>query len=87
MQAQNNKKEQVVIPIGPRRGGGPMGARMNAEKPKDGKKTILRLLSYLGRNKKILIAMVLLVLCTAAFTLAAPALQGEAVNIIAGQRK
>ncbi len=84
MKAQN-KNEQVMIPIGPRRGGGPMGARMNAEKPKNGKKTILRLLSYLGRNKKILIAMVLLVLCTAAFNLAAPALQGEAVNIIAGQ--
>jgi len=36
--------------------GGPMGARMNVQKPKNAKKTIGRLLRYIGRNGVLLAA-------------------------------
>ena len=44
-------------PGGPGRGpgGGPMGGRLFGEKPKNSKKTLGRILKYLGSNKTFLI--------------------------------
>ena len=46
---------------GGRRGGpgGPMGARLNKEKPKNMGKTLLRLVKVIGRSKYFLLALVL----------------------------
>ena len=43
---------------GGRGGGGPMGARINAEKPKNMLKTLGRLLSYIGKSKILVVALV-----------------------------
>lgn len=57
----------------PRRGpgfGGPRGRGMGMKgKPKDLKKTVLRLLSYVGEYKYRLVAVLLCMLCTTAFSL------------------
>ena len=37
------QNEPPMIQMGPRRGGGPMSARLNAEKPKNTKQTVGRL--------------------------------------------
>ena len=46
-----------MVQLGPRRGGGPMSARLNAEKPKHTKKTILRLLRYIGKSGILLLIL------------------------------
>ena len=46
-----------MIRMGPRRGGGPMAGRMNAEKPKNTLPTLKRLLRYIGKSSVILIAL------------------------------
>ena len=38
--------------------GGPMGARVNGEKPKNMKRTLVRLLKYIGKSKLLVIALV-----------------------------
>lgn len=64
------------------RGGGPMGARMNAEKPKNTGRTLVRLLKYIGKSKLLVIALVLIMAFVTVSDLAGPALQGEAINTI-----
>ena len=39
------------------RGGGPMGGRLFGEKPKDSKKTLGRIVKYLGSSKKYLVIL------------------------------
>ena len=43
-------------------GGGPMGARVNAEKPKNTWNTLLRLIKYIGKNKLLVIALVAVII-------------------------
>ncbi len=62
------------------RPGGPRGVPMFKEKPKDTKKTVKRLLKYMGANKYILIFLTLIMICSTLLTLAGPTLQGEAIN-------
>lgn len=62
--------------------GGPMGARMNAQKPKNLSKTLKRLFSYIGSSRAILIALLCLVLVVTAADIAGPALQGMAIDTI-----
>jgi len=64
------------------RGGGPMGARINAEKPKNTGRTLVRLLKYIGKSKLLVIALVLIMAFVTVSDLAGPALQGEAINTI-----
>ncbi|MBR3894073.1 MAG: ABC transporter ATP-binding protein [Clostridia bacterium] len=71
-----------MIPIGPRRGGGPMSARMNAEKPRHTKETLGRLLRYIGRSKTILIALIVIMLLVTAAELSGPAFQKLAIDTI-----
>lgn len=71
-----------VIELGPRRGGGPMAARMNAEKPKHTKETIVRLLRYIGRNGAILIALLVIMVAVTVAELLGPFFQAKAIDTI-----
>lgn len=64
---------------GPRRGGGPQGMAP-VVKPKNFKKTMLRLWAYFGGERKLLGFILVLVLADAAVGLAAPYLIGQAVR-------
>ena len=84
-----NQKPQtrpVIGPGGPGRGpggGGPMGARMNVQKPKNLWKTIRRLIGYLGHSRTTLFALLCVMLMVTGLELAGPALQGAAIDTIA----
>ncbi len=72
--------EPIMIGPGGRRGG-PRGP-MISEKPKDFKKTVARLLGYLGKSKILLIIMILCVIASAAVTLIAPTMQTAALDYL-----
>ena len=63
-------------------GGGPMGARVNREKPKNTLQTLGRLLKYIGKSKLLVIALVCIMAIVTVSDLAGPALQGAAINTI-----
>lgn len=68
---------------GGRRGpGGPMGARLNKEKPKNTGKTLLRLVKVIGRSKYFLIALLLTMSAVTVLDLFGPTLQGQAIDTI-----
>lgn len=73
-----------VIPLGGRRGGpgGPMGARMNAEKPKHTRQTILRLLHYIGKEKIVLVTLLCIMLAVTVADLLGPFFQAKAIDTI-----
>ncbi|MBE5816482.1 MAG: ABC transporter ATP-binding protein [Clostridiales bacterium] len=64
-------------------GRGPMP--MFAEKPKNAKKTLKRLISYLGRNIKLVITLIVLVAITSIVTLLDPYFQANAIDAIANE--
>ncbi|MBR6680360.1 MAG: ABC transporter ATP-binding protein [Clostridia bacterium] len=70
-----------IRPGGPG-GRGPMGARINKEKPKNLKKTLGRLLKYIGKSKLLIIALIAITLVVTVTDLAGPALQGAAIDTI-----
>ncbi len=72
---------QPQLPTG-RPAGGPMGNRMNAEKPKNTRRTLVRLSKYIGRSRYILLALLILTLLIAAIELTGPLLQGNAIDAI-----
>ena len=63
-------------------GGGPMGARVNVEKPKNMLRTLGRLLKYIGKSKMLVVALIAIMAFVTVADLAGPALQGEAINTI-----
>ena len=63
-------------------GGGPMGARVNREKPKNTLQTLGRLLKYIGKSKLLVITLVCIMAIVTVSDLAGPALQGAAINTI-----
>lgn len=69
---------------GPGRGrpGGPHAARINAEKPKNAKETIRKLLKYIGRSKYLFFALLGVMLIITALGLAAPKIQQIAIDCI-----
>jgi len=73
-------QKQQGLPMGPRRGGPRHG--MPAEKPKNVKATIFKLLKYIGKSKFQIIALLIIMLVTTALSLVGPALQGTAINEI-----
>lgn len=77
---ERNADIGMMMPGG-RRPGGPRGP-MVAEKPKNFKKTVSKLLGYIGKNKILLIIMVICVIASAAVTLIAPTMQTEALNYL-----
>ena len=66
---------------GPRRPGSPRGP-MVAEKPKNFKKTVTRLLSYIGKSKLLLAVMIVCVIFSALVTLISPTMQTKALNYL-----
>lgn len=64
------------------RPGGPMGARVNAEKPKNAKKTLGRLLRYVGRSRALIVLLICIMAIVTIADLAGPFLQGEAIDTI-----
>ena len=60
--------------------GGPMGARMNVQKPKNAKKTIGRLLRYIGRNGVLLAGLLTLMLIVTLTDLFGPFFQQKAID-------
>lgn len=83
--AENKTTDRPMVEMRP--GGGPGGpggprARLNAEKPKDLKGTLSKLIRYIGKNSMLLIALLVLVVLIAILNLAGPALQAEAIGAI-----
>lgn len=72
--------QQQTLHMGPRRGG--PGRGMPAEKPKNIKLTLLKLFKYIGKCRFQLVGLVLIMILTTGLTLAGPALQGVAINMI-----
>lgn len=82
-QSRGNTPDIAFGPGGQRRGpGGPMGARMNAEKPKNAKKTISRLLRYIGKSGFLLIALLVIMIAVTGAELLGPFFQAKAIDCI-----
>ena len=64
------------------RPGGPMGARVNKEKPKNIKKTLARLVKYIGKSKMLILLLIGIMVIVTVSDLAGPALQGAAIDTI-----
>ena len=71
-----------IVQLGPRRGGGPMAGRMNAEKPQNTRRTAMRLLHYIGRSGYLLAALLVIMLAVTAAELLGPFLQARAIDAI-----
>ncbi len=74
-------------PMGPKGPGGPGGppgrhSSINGEKPKNGKKTLAKLLRYIGRSKYIFFALMAVMLIITGLNLAAPSIQQRAIDFI-----
>ena len=77
-----NTPPRIELRPGDRGPGGPMGARLRAEKPKNAKKTLLRLLSYIGRSRFILLVLLFLMAAVTVGELFGPRLQQQAIDAI-----
>ena len=73
--ASGNTPPRIELRPGGRGPGGPMGARLQREKPKNAKKTLVRLFSYIGRSRYILLALLLLMVAVTVGELFGPRLQ------------
>ncbi len=72
-------------PGGPRPGGGPgRGRNVFVEKPKNAKETVKRLVRYIGSSKYLVLGMLGVMLAVTLLQLAAPSLQGQAINAMTG---
>ena len=72
-------------PMGPGRGRGPAGphsARITAEKPKNIKQTLGKLLRYIGKSRYLFFALLAVMLIITLLGLAAPAIQQIAIDCI-----
>lgn len=79
----NKRPPAPQVELRPGRGpGGPMGARMNVQKPKDMQKTIKRLFGYIGKNKYILITLLAIMLAVTVVDLLGPFFQQKAIDTI-----
>ena len=63
-------------------GRGPLGPRMNKEKPKNTSKTLKRLFGYIGKSKILVIALIAIMVIVTLADLAGPAMQGAAIDTI-----
>lgn len=88
MNQSGTQKNQASIASGMRPGGrgpgggGPMGGRLHVEKPKNMKKTIGRIIRYIGKSRMILFLMLGLVLLTALLDLTGPLFQQKAIDTV-----
>lgn len=84
---QGQAKPNSLPPLRPMSGpgsrsGGPMGARVNAEKPKNLGKTLRRLFQYIGKSRFLIIGLLVIMAVVTVADLAGPALQGAAIDTI-----
>lgn len=86
MSEQRNNTTKTEAPrVGLRPGGpgrGPMGGRMNAEKPKNEGKTFSRLARYIGKSRITLLLLIFLTIVIALTDLVSPKLQQLAIDTI-----
>ena len=61
---------------------GPHGRNMIREKPKNAKATVVKLIKYIGKSKYLLLALLGVMILISLLGLAAPALQGKAIDAI-----
>jgi len=80
--AQRPRNDMPSVRPGGGRPGGPMGARMNKEKPKNIGKTLARLLKYIGKSKVLILLLLGIMAIVTISDLAGPALQGAAIDTI-----
>ena len=81
----NSKSPAPQRPIIRGRGpgsGGPMQSRVFGEKPKDIKKTLRRLIKYIGSSKRLFYSLIIMVLFVTVLALVGPYLQGIAIDTI-----
>lgn len=79
----NNQKQQPPVNMhGRNRGSGRNSAMMNVEKPKNMRKTLGRLLGYIGANKYIFLSLIIVMVFITLLNLLAPTIQGEAIDLI-----
>ncbi len=69
-------------PGGPGGHGGPRGMAMVREKPKDVKGTVKRLVRYIGSSRYLFFSLLAIMVFVTLLSLAAPALQGYAIDAI-----
>ena len=76
-------------PMGPggRKPGGPHGAMLTMEKPKDAKNTLKKLIGYIGRNRYLFFALIGVMLIITLLNLAAPSIQQIAIDCITLTKK
>ena len=67
---------------GPGGGGGRHGAMLTMEKPKNAKKTLGRLVKYIGTNKYLFFTLLFFTFVVTILQLVGPYLQGEAMGVI-----
>ena len=77
----NNQRKAPTQPVFRGPGRGPRGM-MVIEKPKNGRKTLVRLLKYIGGNKNLFITLIIMALLVSVLTLIGPYLQGEAMDVL-----
>ena len=86
MSEQRNNTTKTEAPrVGLRPGGpgrGPIGGRMNAEKPKNAGKTFSRLARYIGKSRITLVLLIFLTIVIALTDLVSPKLQQLAIDTI-----
>ena len=64
------------------RPGGPMAARLNREKPKNTKKTLVRLIRYIGKSSAILVALLAIMIVVTLVEILNPFFQQKAIDAI-----
>lgn len=77
---EQNAPRMAMGPGGRHGHGGPMGGRMAAEKPKDARKTVARLVRYIGKSRVALISMLVIMLTVTSLELCGPVLQSNAID-------
>lgn len=70
-------------PHGPGGPHGPHGMGMPAEKPKNVKATVKRIVSYIGRNRALLVGMLAVTVAATVLNVAAPSVSGKAIDALA----
>lgn len=88
-----NQKQPATVLAGPRvpmpgrpggghGPGGPMGSRINKEKPKNLRRTFFRLVKYIGTNRYTLFLLLITMTFVTVLDLFGPTLQGKAIDTI-----
>lgn len=77
---KNGNAPAMQVNLNGRPRGGPMGGRMAMEKPKNARRTIGRLLRYIGKSRVALISLLLIMLTITVLELFGPMLQSNAID-------